>query len=225
MLIYYFGLSFIFVFFLMVVFFLFQFKKYTKLQWLYISIMLIISSSVMGLGYYYFGATTALRSLYAYREIHNVLSSLQVKNNTSPEFVEEELTRLYQRLPQDEQVHAKMGEVYLALNLPIKAENAYQRALKIRPLVRDYAYGFYYAQSLHFHGVLPVSSVQALIKLTEQFPKDNGLLNLLAVNSFQTKQYSRAIEYWEKIRSEDLEEARLLQEMIARAKAGLNQGV
>jgi cytochrome c-type biogenesis protein CcmH/NrfG len=225
MLIYYFGLSFIFLFFLMVVLFLFQYKKYTKLQWGYLSGILILSMAVMGLGYYQYGAVHKLNALYAYREIHDLLMHLQNEKNRSPQSVEQALTSLYQRLPQTEQVHAKMGEVYLALNSPLPAESAYQRALAINPLVREYAYGLYYAKSLQNHGILAVSSVNALIKLMEQFPKDNGMLNLLAVHSFQTKQYKQAIKYWTKIRTDDQDEENLIQVMITRAKTELDQGV
>ena len=176
---------------------------------------------VMGGGYYYYGAITPLKSLYAYREIHDVLERLQKKSNISPANIDLALSELYPTLPQTEFVHAKMGEVYLALNLFSEAKMAYQQALKINGTNRDYLYGVYYAESLMHQGKLAQSSVQVLTKMRESFPKDNGILNLLAVNSFQTNQYDQAINYWKQIESSSIEEISLIQEMINRALINL----
>ncbi len=222
MLIYYLGLSFIFLLFLIIVIFLLK-LNYSKYQWGYFAAAIFLSGSVVCFGYYHIGGIKPLKSLYAYREIHDLLTTLQKSEKTTSESVEHALVKLYDSLPQTEYVHAKMGEVYLALNFSERAQMAYQQAVTINTQNRDYLYGFYYAQSLNSHGELPDKSVQALLKLIEIFPKDNGFLNLLAVHHFQTTQYAKALAYWHKIQTENREEAHLIQTMILRSQTLLGQ--
>ena len=184
-----------------------------------------LSIGLIGGGYYFYGALQPLRSLYAYREIHDLLEKLQKSNTTTAESIDQALENLYTTLPQTEYVHAKMGEVYLALNLPYKAHIAYQQALKTKVENRDYLYGFYYAESLNSHGKLSEKSEQVLYKLIDLYPKDNGFFNLLAVHCFQTANYGRAIQYWEKIQSDNPDEANLIQTMVSRAKLMLGQEI
>lgn len=220
MIIYYLGLSFIFLLFLMVVFFLLKTNHVNQsgqYKGLFSSCVLVVSAIVVGYGYYHLGAMTPLKSLYAYRDIHDLLTTLQKSEKTTSDSIEHALNTMYDTLPQTEYVHAKMGEVYLALNFRAEAQMAYQQAVTINPQNRDYLYGFYYAQSLNSHGELPDKSVQALVKLIDVFPKDNGFLNILAVHYFQSAQYKNAIEYWKKIKADNAEEANLIQEMVLRA--------
>jgi tetratricopeptide (TPR) repeat protein len=220
MVIYYIGLIFVFLLFFIVLFCVLKINKTSRV---YFILLMTLVTGVMGFGYYYFGALKPLKSLYAYREIHDLLIGLQNKPNISPEFVDKSLSDLYDNLPKTEYVHAKMGEVYLALNMPVKAQSAYEKAIILNNQNRDYAYGFYYSQSLSYQGELPEKSVQALERLLAVYPKDNGLLNLLAVNYFQSKQFEKAVLYWQKIRSDNPEESQLIQEMIGRAKTQLGQ--
>lgn len=218
MIIYYAGLGLIVLFFLSLLIFLL--KKWKKIY--LISAMVLFLSLIAG-GYYFFGALQPLRSLYAYRDIHELLEKLQKNNTVTAESIDKALTELYPTLPQTEYVHAKMGEVFLALNLPYQAQIAYQNALKIKVENRDYLYGFYYAESLTYHGKLSTKSEQALNKLIKIYPKDNGFLNLLAVHCFQTADYTHAIQYWERIQSDSPDEASLIQSMVSRAKLMLGQ--
>lgn len=219
MVIYYVGLGLIFLFFIIILFFLLKPKISNNIYKIsYLITALCLSLSLIGGGYYFYGALQPLRSLYAYRDIHDLLEKLQKNNATTAESIEQALESLYPTLPQTEDVHAKMGEVYLALNLPYKAQLAYQQALKIKIENRNYLYGFYYAESLNYHGKLSEKSKQALYKLVDMYPKDNGFLNLLAVDCFQTADYAHAVHYWEKIQSDNLDETSLIQTMVSRAK-------
>lgn len=223
MLVYYLGLFFIFSLFLGCLLIFIEYKKYTKLQLSFITSMSFIAMTVMGVGYYRYGALQELQSVYAYREIQFLLSDLQKNSKASSVEIEKSLSDLYQHLPQIELVHSKMGEVFLAANCPIQAEKAYAAALKINTTNREYRYGFYYAQSLRYQGILPSSTERELTNLVLQYPKDNGFLNLLAVNSFQTKRYEKAIDYWKKIESNNPEEMSLIQQMIVQAQSQLDQ--
>lgn len=214
---FYIGLVLFFLFFLVILFFLLRPTCFSK-----IALIGVVSIS-SGVGYYYYGAMIPLKSLYAYREVHSLLQTLQKNSKTRQETVDQELSTLYNKLPQTEYVHAKLGELYLALNLSIKAEAAYQKAMDINKNNREYLYGYYYAQSLNHHGILPEKSIQALLKLIELYPEDNGFLNLAAVNYFQTKQYEQSIKYWKDIRSKNPEEARLIQFMLEQAKKQMGQ--
>lgn len=215
---YYAGLGLIVLFFLIMLIFL---MKSTKKIYLISAMVLFIS--LIGGGYYFYGALKPLRSLYAYRDIHELLEKLQKNNATTAESIDKALTELYPTLPQTEYVHAKMGEVFLALNLPYQAQKAYQNALKIKIENRDYLYGFYYAESLTHHGNLSEKSEQTLSKLITLYPKDNGFLNLLAVHCFQTADYAHAIQYWERVQSDNPDEASLIQAMVSRAKIMLDK--
>lgn len=218
MIIYYAGLGLIFLLFSIILIFLLKSKISNNIYKIsYLISVLFLSIGLIGGGYYFYGALQPLRSLYAYREIHDLLETLQKTNTTTAESIDHALASLYLNLPQTEYVHAKMGEVYLALNLPYKAQRAYQQALKIKVENRDYLYGFYYAESLNNHGKLSEQSIQALYKLIDVFPKDNGFFNLLAVHCFQTADYGLAIQYWEKIQSDNSDEANLIQSMVSRA--------
>ncbi len=222
MVIYYAGLSLIVLFFAIFLIFL---RSSTKKNYLMNMSTFLLFMGLTGGGYYFYGASQPLRSLYAYRDIHDLLEKLKNSPDVTAESIEQSLTDLYPTLPQTEYVHAKMGEVYLALNLPYNAQIAYQKALKIKVENRDYLYGFYYAESLSHHGKLSDKSVQTLSKLIDLYPKDNGFFNLLAVHFFQTADYAHAIQYWEKIQSDNPDEANLIQVMTDRAKLMLGKKI
>ena len=115
-----------------------------------------------------------------------------------------------------------MGRLYANQGDWAQAKSAYQQALTIKP--NDVQANVNYIQALWESNQRQFNPdiIQRLHQLLQQSPQQPDALAMLAMDAYQTKQYDKAIEYWQqllKLVPAESEEAQALRQAIARASS------
>jgi cytochrome c-type biogenesis protein CcmH len=124
--------------------------------------------------------------------------------------------------PGDVQGWIMLGRSYVNLEKYSEASNAYAKATALKPddadLLGDYAFAMGMANGQRLQGQ-PVELINKALKLDPENPK---ALELAGSAAFEVKNYSQAINYWQKLMQKtppDSELAQALSQRINEAKS------
>lgn len=178
---------------------------------------------ILGL-YIIFGNTQQLNQYWLWQS-QNVTVQQQMNDLKSPEQLIERLRDHLQKNPNSAQGWYLLGKLYLSLNQYSQAESALQQATQLQPDSKEYLINLAKADFFNHHQKLTIEMEQKLINIVNASPEWVDATNLLAINAYQRKDFSLAINYWQKallIVNPDSPDSRALREMIRQAQ--LQQG-
>ena len=149
----------------------------------------------------------------------------QPSGQMTQQAIEANVAKLAARLeqnPGDVQGWIMLGRSYVNLEKYSEASNAYAKATALKPndadLLGDYAFAMGMANGQRLQGQ-PVELINKALKLDPENPK---ALELAGSAAFEVKNYSQAINYWQKLMQKtppDSELAQALSQRINEAKS------
>ena len=149
----------------------------------------------------------------------------QPSGQMTQQAIEANVAKLAGRLeqnPGDVQGWIMLGRSYVNLEKYREASNAYAKATALKPddadLLGDYAFAMGMANGQRLQGQ-PVELINKALKLDPENPK---ALELAGSAAFEVKNYSQAIDYWQKLMQKtppDSELAQALSQRINEAKS------
>ncbi|MBS0351949.1 MAG: tetratricopeptide repeat protein, partial [Proteobacteria bacterium] len=192
----------------------------SKLDWK-LKIVLVIFPLLPILLYCWLGDSCQLNQYWAWQRQENVVQQqmAQIKN---PQQLIERLQNHLQADPNSAEGWYLLGKLYLDQNQYSNAESALKKASELSPKSIDVFVALAKANFFNHQGRLDQSILNELTKRVES--ADNppvDALNLLAVNCYREKNYSQAVQYWQKALSlvaPNSPDSRALMDMISQAQ-------
>jgi cytochrome c-type biogenesis protein CcmH len=189
-------------------------------------IMLIMSLPVIAvLIYWYVGSSQKIVAYHKQKQIDKQATAYMQQLKT-PQAVLKQLQKTVQQHPADPQGWYLLGRLYMDFRNTKAAVNAFAKANQLKPnqpeIMLTYAQALFVQNHMH----LDTKAKLLLRNIVSQDPNNQGVINLLALDSYANGRYQQAIDYWNSLleyNSPDSSNYQALQAAIKNAQQKLHR--
>lgn len=162
------------------------------------SIILIGFFPLIAVGLYWIiGNSKSLNQLWTAQQNHLAIQNQLASITDSQQLINLLQSRL-KKTPQSAEGWFLLGKLYLLKQRYGEAKQAFTHATKLEPKNKDYK--IILAKAIFLNKKhLPPAIEELLKNMLKSEPQQTEILNLLAVNAYQRKDYRLAVNYWQQI--------------------------